>query len=76
MQQGITSKSGVNTNNSDTILEDKLQWYRAQHAKWSFENKKKVIDRAELMFWQKTRYKDVGSIIFGYALCERQVDAI
>lgn len=76
MQQRIASKSSVNTDNPDTILEDKLQWHRARHAKWNFENKKKVIDQAELIFWQKTRYKDVGSIVFGYALCERQVDAI
>lgn len=57
-------------------MEDKLQRHCAQHAKWSFENKKRVVDGAELMFWQKTRYKDVGSIVFGYALHERQVDAI
>lgn len=36
----------------------------------------KIKKRLELVFRQKTRCRDVGSIVFGYALYEGQVDAI
>lgn len=59
-----------------TTLEDKLQWLRVLHAKWQFKNKEWVVDRIELVFWKKTRCKDIRSIVFGFALHKKQIDVI
>lgn len=82
-QQGIANRPGVDTTSlsglvedPDTTLEDKLQWLRALHAKWSFEDKEEAVDGTKLVFRQKTRCKDVGPIVFGFALHDGQIDVI
>ena len=60
----------------NTTLEDKLQRLRALHSKWQFEDKEEVVDGTELVFRQKTRFKDIRSIVFGFALHEGQIDTI
>ena len=57
-------------------LENKLQRLRALHSKWQFKDKKEVVDGTELVFQQKTKCKDIGSIFFGFTLYEGQIDAI
>ena len=54
----------------NTTLEDKLQRLRALHSKWQYEDKKEVVNRIELVFQQKTRCKDIESIVFGFTLYE------
>lgn len=57
----------------DSSLEDKLKHLQKLHAKWQYKDTNEVVDETKLDFWQKTRY---GSIVFGFALHEGQIDAI
>lgn len=60
----------------DTTFEDKLERLKALYAKWKHEDVEEVVEGLELIFWQKNRCKEVGLVVFGFALHQGQIDAI
>lgn len=60
----------------DITFEDKLERLKALYAKWEHEDIEEVVEGSELVFRQKNRCKEVGLVVFGFALHQGQIDAI
>lgn len=62
-----------------TSVEDKIIKVAELHAQWKREDREiaaDVLDETELIQRQKQRCKDMGMIIFGFTLNDKQADAV
>ena len=75
LDEAIDPLSGLKIHAS-TSTQDKLARIEALHTKWNLEDLEAPLENEALETRQKGRCKELGMIIFGFALRKAQIDAI
>lgn len=62
--------------NPDIIFEDQLKRLKKHYIEKGHKDIEKTVERLNLVFQQKNKYKKFGLVLFSFALYQGQIDDI